>query len=607
MKTSAILFAAAATLALAPVTAHAQNERVFDYFEAVESGDTATISATSQALINGSAADAALNADDFYELLIQIGDARADANNLDGAIAAYEKAVGFAETTYGNDAFQLRPALQALGAAYAKKGDFEEAEAILLRSLQIAESTLGERNPSLREELDLLASLPIPPLEDKSGPDGGDRAGAYRRRELLLAQSARLRRGEIVTLGGSDENVVDQCNDVTKKDKAYKRLEVFYGTNRKISGKTTPEKFYANEFDQNSGVKYGAVYVTVPCNRALGRIPRAKLWKGDFRQKAGKHLVLEDIREIDDADGFWSDVATNITKSERKEALVFIHGFNVPFSGAALRTAQLAADLELDGAPLFYDWPSRASLFAYQADRDIATSQTIINDVAAFLHDVVERTGAERVSIIAHSMGNEPLLRALEELEDNQFKDETKKPFDEVIFASPDVMVANFRTLVNDTQRLAKRMTLYASSKDKALDISRWKAKFTRAGDAKEKIVIDGLDSVDTTLASSNFVGHNDFAGNGLDDLRAIVWHSLTPGNRCVLNEGGGEAEGIWIFKPKCEDNIFKAAIVSLRRLGRTDALALADAQIQRSIDESDGKQEANWRAVKSELESFGR
>lgn len=604
-KSLTITFICLVSLFTLPASAEVK-ETVFEYFRALETGDDKVIKSTGDVLLEVERSETGLSEQEFYELLIEIGDYRRDNNNLNGALAAYKKAVAYGRGAFGEKAFELRPALQALGIVYAELDDIDQAERTFLESLEIAKASLSEDNPSFREEYDLLALLPIEPLENTSGDDGGDRAGAYRVREIQLKEKAALQRGEIVFMGG-DSLQVDQCvgADGQSVENAYERIEVFYGTNREESGRPTPTRFYRNRYDQNADIKYGAVYVSVPCERELGAIPKPKWWRGEISANPAKHMVLEDLRTIEGEDDFWSEVASLMGQSDRKEALVFIHGFNVDFEGAALRTAQLAADLNLDGAPLFYDWPSRGSLFAYSADREVATSQTIISDAAAFLRDVVKRTGAERVNIIAHSMGNEPLLRALEELEDNDFSNETEPPFDEVIFAAPDVNVANFTSFVEETNTLAGRMTLYASKKDKALDISRWKAQFERAGDAKFPVVLDGLDSVDTSLASSNFVGHDDFAGNGLDDLRSVVWFSLPPEKRCVLNMPAQQNDALWIFEPDCKDTVFRAAIVSLRRLGREGALAFADRMIAAATAQSLDAQVENWTRVKAELQRY--
>src|SRR5690606_23630298 len=76
-----------------------------------------------------------------------------------------------------------------------------------------------------------------------------------------------------------------------------------------------------------------------------------------------------------------TNVRTTIRRSppprpgEKRQVLMFIHGFNNSFDEAIRKTAQLAADLELvdcegreRGVPIAYTWPSASSVFGYLAD-----------------------------------------------------------------------------------------------------------------------------------------------------------------------------------------------------------------------------------------------
>ena len=107
---------------------------------------------------------------------------------------------------------------------------------------------------------------------------------------------------------------------------------------------------------------------------------------------------------------FLGAVAARVAGSERKEVFVFIHGFNTTFEDGSLRTAQLAADLRLDGAPIMWSWPSAGGVLSYWRDADQAENPAEASALAAFLRDVVQTTGATRVHLVAHSMGNRPLM-----------------------------------------------------------------------------------------------------------------------------------------------------------------------------------------------------
>ena len=79
---------------------------------------------------------------------------------------------------------------------------------------------------------------------------------------------------------------------------------------------------------------------------------------------------------------------------------------------AARRVAQLAYDLDFDGTPMLYSWPSQASPTAYAVDE--AAVGISGRRMADFLETVVAQSGAEHIHLIAHSMGNRALIEALQ-------------------------------------------------------------------------------------------------------------------------------------------------------------------------------------------------
>ena len=212
-------------------------------------------------------------------------------------------------------------------------------------------------------------------------------------------------------------------------------------------------------------------------------------------------------------DRFFADMKTRVNGSRRKEAFVFIHGYNVTFEAAARRTAQLAHDLNFDGAPIFYSWPSQGGLLRYTVDETNA-AWTIPN-LKQFLLAVAQRSGAESVHLIAHSMGNRPLTASLQSLA-NEFPD-GRHLFREVILTAPDIDAEVFRRdIAPAIVRTADRVTLYASSNDKALQVSKQFHGYPRAGESGENLVIvPGVDTVDVSAIDSSLIGHSYYGSNG--------------------------------------------------------------------------------------------
>ena len=79
------------------------------------------------------------------------------------------------------------------------------------------------------------------------------------------------------------------------------------------------------------------------------------------------------------------------------------------------------------------------------------------------------------------------------------------------------------------------KITLYASSNDKALNYSKKvKGGFSRAGDASEgPLVLAGMDTIDASVAEVDFLKHSYISGNRnvVSDL-SYVLQGVAPKNR---------------------------------------------------------------------------
>jgi esterase/lipase superfamily enzyme len=125
-------------------------------------------------------------------------------------------------------------------------------------------------------------------------------------------------------------------------------------------------------------------------------------------------------------------------------------------------------DLKLPGATALFSWPSRGRVTAYPADEaSIEASERPITD---FLLDFAASCGAERVHVIAHSMGNRSLLRALQRIAATA-ESRGKLKFGQVFLAAPDVDRDLFLDLARLYPEHAERTTLYASNADLAVHL----------------------------------------------------------------------------------------------------------------------------------------
>jgi esterase/lipase superfamily enzyme len=214
----------------------------------------------------------------------------------------------------------------------------------------------------------------------------------------------------------------------------------------------------------------------------------------------------------------------DFSRAGKDQAFVFIHGYNTSFEDAALRTAQIAYDLRYPGVPFFYSWPSQGSLEGYFTDeKNVAKSDLQLYD---FLKILVDEGGFEKINIIAHSMGNRVTLNAM-----MRFRNEEAPVFNHLVMAAPDVDADLFKTEIAPfLQSVSKSNTLYASSNDVALAVSKVVNSKPRAGQAGEDIiVIDPVETIDASAVRADLLGHGYFYNHWrlIQDVYKLVIEDL--------------------------------------------------------------------------------
>ncbi len=144
----------------------------------------------------------------------------------------------------------------------------------------------------------------------------------------------------------------------------YAVVKVYYGTNRKSTGNDSKGRLTYGS--RQSELTLGLCEVSIPRDHRLGEIERPSILRLEFRENPEKHVVLLKVQQFEE-EVFLNQIRDN-SVGENREALVFVHGYNVEFEEAARRTAQMKYDLGFSGPALFYSWPSKGSLVGYSND-----------------------------------------------------------------------------------------------------------------------------------------------------------------------------------------------------------------------------------------------
>ncbi len=169
-------------------------------------------------------------------------------------------------------------------------------------------------------------------------------------------------------------------------------------------------------------------------------------------------------------DAFISGLRAELRKrpAGRREVALFVHGYNSTLPEAAFRATQLGFDLKVPSVSAIYSWPSRGSALGYIYDHDSAlfARKGLAETLRAF-----QSAGAERMVLIAHSMGSALTMDTLQLMEAAE-PGWTARNLSGIVLMSPDINVELFRTQVASLNPLPQPFIIFTSSRDKALNLS---------------------------------------------------------------------------------------------------------------------------------------
>jgi esterase/lipase superfamily enzyme len=313
-------------------------------------------------------------------------------------------------------------------------------------------------------------------------------------------------------------------------------VDVFYGTNRRPqqSGGSTTYDARAPA----TALQYGVATVHIPPTHQPGELERPQIWRLEFKESLSSHFVITSVNPTTGA-GFYDRLNTAL-RSSNSEAFLFVHGYNVTFDEAVLRTAQLFTDLHFSGAPIMFSWPAQNAWWRYLSAEDQATAA--VPYLQEFIRGIALVGKPRTINVIAHSMGNRVMVNALSGLMQDP---ELRKSglFRNLVLAAPDVSLDNFNAVAAALKQAAARVTVYASSADVPLKLSYQLHQFKRVGQAPPSQIPAGIDAIDASAVTDDMMGHSYFSYSQslLADMMQLLKGDAAPprGTLVPVTEGG--------------------------------------------------------------------
>ena len=254
-------------------------------------------------------------------------------------------------------------------------------------------------------------------------------------------------------------------------------FQFFYVSNRQqdVPGGEIEQRFNS---ERESSLKFGYFNTRIEPTLGLGMIIDPSQWF------LNEEIQLVDVR-AEEKEAFLTRLRQQVQASSDQSLLVVVHGFREGYQSALRKTAFLAHVLDINTPVLVFDWPGDqgSSLRGYRRARQVAEESGA--EFARTLELVIKEVQPKRLWVLANSMGGQVVADAFSLLhQDADFAD-SQTEIENVVLTAPDVGHEAFNNrFKQDILDLAQNVTVYVSSNDRALLVSRLINRGLRLGES---------------------------------------------------------------------------------------------------------------------------
>lgn len=386
-----------------------------------------------------------------------------------------------------------------------------------------------ERADELTRELArILASI------DRPDSDVEEAIGAFVRQlpaaaKEFLRTDALLPSSRGASMGAKVTNVED-----------YVEVPIFFVTDRDKDVSDGAVTYVAD----HGPLECGEARVAIPRSRHVGSFPTPRWWRFEVKQHPSKHICVTSHTSMGAKQ--FTDALCN-PPSDSRDILLCVHGYNVSFTEAVSRAAQVAQDIRFPGRTIVFSWPSAGRVLAYLRDEERAARS--VDSLSSVLSMVIKDVRPPFLHILSHSMGGRIVLSAVSDIL------RAFRRLDNccLVFAAPDVWQREFAHKISSMCNGVSRVTLYASHRDLTMRLSKLLHAGSRAGEAGSALVVlPGIDTIDASKVDCGLfgLGHSYYADRRsiLSDLHHLAVHKTSP-PRFDLERRRSAAGEHWVYR----------------------------------------------------------
>lgn len=251
----------------------------------------------------------------------------------------------------------------------------------------------------------------------------------------------------------------------------------FYVTNRNATpgGQSIGERFGS---ERETVLKFGSFDAEIKPSLGLGMLINPTQWLQN------EEIQLRDLQRLDSST-FTRQLRRTVEQSPHKGLLVVLHGFREGHESALRKTAFLGHVLDLNAPVLLFDWPGNqgSSLRGYRRAHQVASASGA--ELAELLQLLAAEVQPARLWLVANSMGGQVVVDALGKLYRDEDLQGREPIIEHVVLTAPDVSRESLDQQFRDEiLALSQHLTVYVSSNDRALLVSRLVNRDARAGES---------------------------------------------------------------------------------------------------------------------------